>query len=131
MFLRILLIFNSFLFFSEIAQPKDIKLTDFYFELEKALNTSSPNLPKGSNTEYLPTIGFNIEILKYGYINTKVSSETDQDQFRFVAMDNEVGIIFKHVDVYFRHFSGHWLEKTQPRYPYENTIGFRFYLYGK
>lgn len=123
-------------FYYENVHAK-VGVTDFYLEFERAVNTSSPNLPVGYHTKYLPAIGFNVQMGKYFYGNTEISSEIDETQFRYVAMDNEFGFRFEGkkgyptTEVYFNHFSGHVLDDDYgTNYPFQNTIGVRLHLGG-
>lgn len=127
------LIILGFLLFPTIIRANPIYLSDFYIEVEKYINGTSGNLPQGEQTHYLPTLGFNLSVLKYGYLNTEIQSETTRKQFRYVAMENEAGFKpHESIEIYYRHYSGHFLDApNEPHYQYDNVVGFRFHIGGQ
>lgn len=75
-------------------------------------------------------ININMNILTYGYFRNTVHSYTDNGGFRAVGWEYTLGIhTFEWLDVYARHYSRHILDKDDPSYPVENSIGIKVYLF--
>jgi len=81
----------------------------------------------------------NNNILTHGYFNNQILSYTDRDgpsqsgeNFRIVGWNFELGIhLFDNLDVYYWHFSKHYLD-TKPvtgRFPVQDAVGINLYLY--
>lgn len=73
----------------------------------------------------------NLSLLKYGFINNTIHSETDKDQFRIIGWQYQMGVhIGPWIDLYAEHFSQHLLdtEGTRP-YPVTNALGVKIFLY--
>ena len=111
-----------------------IKVNNLYVETEKLVNTNRGYyVPKGSAPKYNFNVGMNfIDGLGIIYLDNEISSTVDQSQFRYVALDNELGINTTiGIQIYYRHYSGHMLDAVNAdRFPEENVIGLRFNIIG-
>ena len=112
------------------CRANDVKLDDFYMEYGRYLGGNSHHLAPGYHTKQLPALGFNFKAYKWAYLKNKVTSEVDSTQFRYVALDSELGAnIRENVEVYLRHYSGHALDSSYPsRYPSDNSVGVRVHF---
>jgi hypothetical protein len=90
------------------------------------------------NKERVPQNDFNLKLdldlpVNF-YYNNKVNSIIDTNQFRFIGYTFEVGNrIFKGVEVYFQHFSGHVFDESHEYrgFPQFNKVGVRLILWKK
>ena len=115
------------LFLGQARADQFMTLDRFYLEYEKYLSGTSRNLAPGYETKQLPAIGFNFVFLKSAYLRNKISSEVDSSQFRYIALDSELGVRpTKFLEIYTQHYSGHALDSAYlGKFPQDNTIGFR------
>lgn len=132
----VLLLFLITITFHINVRADIIKVDSLYLEFEKTAGTNRQYyLPNDSVPKNNFNLGFDIsDKLSILYLNTLISSTTDQSQFRYVAMDNEFGLnTTLNLQIYFRHYSGHILDASDPsdmRFPEENVFGIRFHLIG-
>lgn len=110
------------------------KIKKLYIETERRVMTNRSfyfNNPESVTNDL--NLGLDIEFPKTIYYNNRVVSATDQNQFRFVGLEFEVGARpFKGVETYFKHFSGHALDdQFQQNFPQDNKIGIRWLFINK
>lgn len=110
------------------------KFNDLYIETEKykVLGATRHMALEGGVPQYGLNLGTKFTFFdEYMYNDAKISSLTDGNQFRFVSLDTETGFDFGRLQIYFRHFSGHQLDRGWVdiyRFPEENAVGLRIYL---
>lgn len=87
--------------------------------------------PQGSMPKERLNLGLDLEWLSYGYMNNTIHSGTDQNQFKTIGWQYQIGVHLGDIaDVYTEHYSQHLLdERSGQSYPVENLIGIKFYLY--
>lgn len=132
------LILAIFMFFmtQQICKADLVEVDNLYLEAEKMFNSNRRSFfPENETPRYNLNLGFDMtDGLGILYSKTKVSSTVGDSQFRYVALDSEVGINFTFdAQLYYRHYSGHlldYVDQTQ-RFPQENVIGVRFNLIGR
>lgn len=135
----ILLIFLIVLTFHVKASEGIVDLESLYLETEKAFGSNRQlYLPDESIPKYYMNLGFDLDLSRGSnivYSNNVISSVVDQSQFRYVALDSELGVNTPYnFQLYIRHYSGHMMDAVDPsgvRFPEENTIGLRFNLFKK
>ena len=117
---------------STMTKGDIIELNDVYLEAEKTIGINRGYfIPQNSVPKYHFNLGLDLEDgLGILYADNRISSVVDQSQFRYVALDSEVGInTTVGLQLYYRHYSGHMLDATSTdRFPQENTVGLRFSL---
>ena len=127
--LLLLITFNSYA--KDLSNIIHVK--KLYIETEKHIIANRDYyFIEGKTPNYGLNLGLKLEALNYLYMKNKITSRTDENQFRFIGLDHETGIMYNGLDVYFRHFSGHSLDGilTQ-RFPESNSIGIRFNFINK
>jgi hypothetical protein len=110
---------------------KYIKVDRLFLETEKRSGVNREYyLVNRESARYDLNLGLDLEIPASFYYNNRVTSTTDDNQFRFVGYRFEVGTrIIKGLEVYFQHFSGHALDESfDEDFPQQNKIGIRFNL---
>lgn len=117
------------------AKASYINIDNLYLETEKMYGTNRLQyLPKTSTPKYNVNGGIKLgDDLGILYSVSKVSTTVDQSQFRYMALDSEMGINLNKggIQIYIKHYSGHLLDSVSPdRFPEENTFGVRFNLLG-
>lgn len=109
-----------------------IKVSNLYVETEKTVNTNRGYyLPPDSTPTNNINLGLDIsDRFNMIYLNSKISTTTDESQFRYGALDAELGFNFQAgIQLYYRHYSGHMLDASaDTRFPEKNVIGIRFNL---
>ena len=109
-----------------------VKTKKLYVELEEAVGTNNNYFLKPREEKSNEVNMFaRFEVLNTVYFNQKISSIVGSSQFRHLGFDGEIGtVLFKSIDIYYRHFSGHSLDYRQSkrRFPQDNSIGIRFHL---
>lgn len=113
---------------------KDVKIKDLYIDAERAVFTNRPyEMPPGYKKKYGLGLGLDVDLYKYGYLNQRIQGMTGPRQFRHVSWEFETGVrLDKHVEFYFRHYSGHALDSQyESRFPESNSVGIRLYLITK
>lgn len=121
------------------VQAKDIlKVDNLFIESERTFGSNRYlYLPEFSEPKYNLNLGFKISDLSSTvYSFNKISSTVDQTQFRYIALDSELGVNLPiNVQLYIRHYSGHTLDFenkwTTKKYPQANVVGLRFNLIGE
>lgn len=120
------------LFITGIVKADFVEVDKLYIETEKMTSTNRGYyLPKNSEPKYNFNLGLNMtDGLGILYSDNKISSTTDQSQFRYISLDTEFGLNTTiGLQIYYRHYSGHMLdayEQGSERFPQENVIGIRF-----
>jgi hypothetical protein len=73
----------------------------------------------------------NTAILKYGFADLTLHSQTDEHQFHVAGLRARLGVRVSKLEVYYKHESTHILDQGYPysRYPVEDSVGVKFYLY--
>ena len=108
-----------------------IKVKRLYLETEQRISVNREYYMKDEQAaKYDVNLGLDLEFPATFYYNNKVVSTTDDNQFRFVGLNFEVGARpFNGIDLYIQHFSGHALDESYNRdFPQRNKIGVRFNL---
>ena len=114
------------------AELAGIEVKNLFIETEKrVLANRFYFIPQNEVPTYDLNLGLNLDILNNFYFDNKVVSLTNQNQFRFVGWHFESGFSAGGFDVYFRHFSGHTLDRYNGEFPQDNTVGIRFNLIGR
>ena len=110
-----------------------VKVDSLYIEMDKHIKSNrSFYLPEDESPGESFNLGFDLDISKNLYLDSKVSSSTNGHQFRFISLDSEIGFSKYNVDLYIKHFSGHTLDASLGRrFPESNAIGIRLNLIGK
>lgn len=122
---------------ASIEASELVNVDGLFLETEKMVKTNRGYyVPEGSKPAYNFNLGFDFsdKFGGYTYSRNVVSSTIDQSQFRYVALDSEIGIDTKRgVEIYFRHSSSHMLDAsdTSSKFPEENVIGLRFKIIGE
>lgn len=118
------------LFFCQQSWANDIKLDDFYLEYGRYVGGNSHHLAPGYETKQLPALGWQFKAYKWAYMTNKISTEVDDSQFRYVALDSELGLKpTSNIELYYRHYSGHALDSVyKTRYPSDDSVGFRIHF---
>ncbi len=131
----ILIVFLLFITNMTNAAESVMEVDKLYIETEKMVRTNRGYyVPDNSIPKNNFNLGLNLKDRFKGifYVNSLISTTTDESQFRYIALDTEVGIDTTiGIDVYFRHYSGHMLDsydRSNTRFPEENVVGLRFYL---
>ena len=120
-----------------LAKASDItrfvKTKSLYIEGEKnVLSNREYHMPENEQPKHALNLGLDLDIGKNLYLDKKVSSLTNDRQFRFISLDFEAGVSKYGVDLYFRHFSGHTLDTgLKTRFPEDNAVGIRINLIGE
>ncbi len=78
-------------------------------------------------------LNVNTDVLKYGFWNNTVHSQTDQFQFRKIGWELQLGVrCGKYLDVYYEHYSQHFLDYAgKGAFPRNDGVGIKLYLYRK
>lgn len=108
-----------------------IKVKDLYIETEKRIGTNRDYYLRDEEAaKYDLNLGLNLELPATLYYNNKVTSTTDDNQFRHIGYEFEFGARpFKGIDLYIQHFSGHALDESYDKnFPQRNKFGIRFNL---
>lgn len=116
---------------ANIAKGHTVEVDKLYVETEKMVRTNRGYyLPPSSVPMFNMNLGLNLtDISGIVYCNNKISTTTDQSQFRYGALDVEVGLNTTIGQIYYRHYSGHMFDAASVgRFPEENVIGLRFNL---
>jgi len=118
------------LLISNASAKDEVKLDELYIEAEKAvLSNRSYYLLPGEQKRHELSFGMRFNYNDKFYNKLKVRSITGTSQFRFIGLDNELGMNYKVFQIYFRHFSGHALDtQYNRRFPEDNSIGVRIHL---
>jgi hypothetical protein len=111
---------------------KMVTINKLYLEGEKnVMANRNYFLPQDESPKYNLNLGLKLDVHRFLYLDNKVSSTTNDNQFRFVGLESEIGASKFGADLYFSHFSGHLLDAhSARRFPQENVIGVRFNLIG-
>jgi hypothetical protein len=107
----------------------NIKVKNLYIETEKRVLTNREYFlvdQYGATNDL--NLGLDLEMPASIYFNNKITSITDDSQFRFVGYNFEIGAEpIKGIEVYFEHFSGHALDQTYVNdFPQFNKVGIRW-----
>lgn len=114
-----------------------LELQDTYLNYKNYLpNGYTPYLPQGSTLNKGLDYHIDTDVFKYFYWNNTVWSLMDQNQFRSIGWNYEVGArVLPFVDLEYEHFSRHTLDEPSPtkavgeKYPVEDSINIKLYLY--
>ena len=110
-----------------------VNVDNLYIETEKTFLTNRGYyIPEGEEPRYNFNLGFTLSS-GFMYVDNVISSTVGDSQFRYVALNVELGInVTSSTQVYYRHYSGHMLDyQSTDQFPEENVIGLRFNLIGK
>lgn len=124
------LILLFFVMFLVNFTAKGIELKELSIEYEAAIGT---NRQAYSYEEHGDKKGeLNLEMkneYKRVYSIVRIESDIAESQFSNIALDTELGISWKPVDVYIQHRSEHVLDaQVERNYPNENSFGVRVKL---
>jgi hypothetical protein len=109
------------------------EIKQLYLETEKRVMVNrSYYLVDQNDAQYDVNLGMTMQLPYTFYYTKRVESIVDSSQFRFVGLRFETGFtLFKHIDVYYQHFSGHALDSQyEDNFPQDNKIGIRWHLVG-
>lgn len=109
------------------------------FELEQVDIHYKRFAPGGRNplffsTEQKEELNFGVmtRVARFGFLNLKLHSMTDQFQFHVAGLNFTAGVrVFPWLDIQTEHFSRHILDTSYPHqgFPVEDSVGLRLYLY--
>ncbi len=113
----------------EIKNAPFLDVTDL--AVEGIYNTYSSYLmnPDGTGKPAASSLNLilNVDLLKYLFIESRIISMTDDDQFRKVGLEYKTGIhLGPYIDIFYAHLSHHVLEQTSNnRFDQYDGFGFR------
>lgn len=121
------------------SRANGAEVNSLYFEAEKTFASNRQYyLPDNSVPKNNFNLGLDLDLtngLNILYLNNLISTTVDQSQFRYAALDTELGLnTTLGFQVYVRHYSGHILDAPDPsgiRFPEENVVGLRFHIIGE
>ena len=117
---------------SNVVFSQPIKLTDLSIETTKYFHGRNNAIFDGGT--YREKYGLNLEIGLRGpystYNRTKVLSATDDRQFRYIALESELGVSVSQFDIYVNHKSQHLMDATYKQgFKDDNRVGLRIHLF--
>jgi hypothetical protein len=126
--MKSLLIFLCF-----ISTVKAQMLERMYVEAEKGVGTNRSAYIRNEERAGSLDMGFKVGMTKWAYSETRVMSDYTSSQFRHVGLENEMGVRLGNIDLYLKHRSDHGMDATYfpDKYPNENSIAIRVWLYGR
>lgn len=109
---------------------KTFELTDLAIEYEKAVGTNRMAYQFDGHGDKVGELNLVMRNeWKRVYNTVRIDSVISEAQFSNVALDTELGISWKPIDLYIQHRSEHILDAQLERnYPNENSIGVRVKL---
>lgn len=120
----------------QYKEYKLINTTEVFIDFKNYFrNGHNPLMPEGSVLNKGVDLNIKTDIDRYFYLNNKVWSLADQHQFRYIGWNWIGGVrLLPQIDLEYEHFSKHILDKEYPykaqgRFPVEDSINIRFYLY--
>lgn len=108
-----------------------------YLGAEGIYNTYSSYLmnPDGTGKPAMSSLNLilDVDILHYGFFESRVISMTDDDQFRKVGLEYKAGFhLGQYLDIFYAHLSHHVLEQTsRNRFDQYDGFGFRINFIGR
>lgn len=126
-----LLFVISVMFSVLISIASAFELETFNIEYQKSIGTNRTFLlPEDRTKKGVLAADFLTSISKYGYNFTRVESYISDRQFSYVGLKTELGINFSSFQVFVNHYSGHCMDCVYNfKYPNENSIGIRLFLF--
>lgn len=118
---------------AEETNFKHLKIYDLSIEAEKAIGTNRNYGIHKKHGEKKAEINLNLGLsYKQIYNVLRIESDVCERQFCTVALDTELGVKFKPVDLYLQHKSEHTLERRfNKKYQNENSVGIRLKFIGE
>ena len=112
------------------ARADIIKLTDLSIEATQYIHGRSSLLEQPYEQKYGLNLNMGLRVSRIDYTRLRVTSATDHNQFRYVALEAESGLHLGQFDLYIRHHSQHMLDaQYTDGFRDDNEIGIRIKLY--
>lgn len=132
-FLAVVLIVFSLGLGSVLASEVDgFKLDEVSINYKRFIGETRHPLFLHSKQKEEVNLNLNTTVLNVFYFNNTVHSQTDSSQYKVVGWNLFLGArVFRSLDLQVEHFSKHLLDESYSvmRFPVENSIGFKWYLY--
>lgn len=118
-----------------LTAPSPFRLTEVSVKYQQLLpGAVDPMITYGPVSQRLDkelNLVVNSEVLKYGYWDNTVHSETDQSQFRKIGWELQLGVhATRFLDVFYEHYSQHLLDySSKEAFPRQDGVGIKLYLY--
>ena len=107
-----------------------ITLSDLSIEATQYVHGRSSLLDNGYEQKYGLNLNMSTRVSRFDYQRIRVTSATDDRQFRYVALEAEHGFTYNGVDVYIKHKSQHLLDSEYTNgFRDDNEVGIRLNLY--
>jgi hypothetical protein len=78
-------------------------------------------------------LGLKIDVLKYGFWDSQILTQTTDAQYRSIGLDTNLGVrLTPWLDVSFHHMSQHLMDRPHSfmhKYPVEDSVNVNIYLY--
>lgn len=117
---------------AEETNFKHLKIDDLSIEIEKAVGTNRNYGIHRKHGRKESEMNLNLEMShKQIYNVLRIESDVCERQVCTVALDTELGVKFKPIDLYLQHKSEHNLEQRfNKKYQNENSVGIRLKFIG-